>query len=456
MATASVPPSSTPSVDPAAALNRAAPHRPLRGLPRELPRPALDRGDVAARHAGRRRSPLVLKHPGALRAMFWPFDNVGARRSVHLRRLRHRGRHLRLHRLAPAHRRGRGSRDRCGRSSGSCGRCSRLPKQQNPRDLSKAGRPDRGRPQQGQRDRDAISYTYDLPGEFYRLFLDKNMQYTCGYFAYSGRGPRRRPGAEAGLHLPQAAAEAGRASSWTSAAAGAGSSIHAAKHYGVEAIGVTLSGEQAKWCERAIDEAGLARPRARSCISDYRDFNDPGEFDKASSVGMARAHRRRRTCRCSSARCTSACGPAACTCTTASRCGRTRRTRGGRRSPASTCSPTASCRRSCGCRRARRRSGSRSATWRTSASTTSYTLENWVRKLEANHDEVLKLVGEVSYRIFRIYMAGATLRASSTACTGSTKCCSPSRRTGPAPPADAGRLVRGARTETAAGLVSRG
>jgi cyclopropane-fatty-acyl-phospholipid synthase len=38
-----------------------------------------------------------------------------------------------------------------------------------------------------------------------------------------------------------------------------------------------------------------------------------------------------------------------------------------------------------------------------------YTLENWVRKLESNHEEVLKLVGEVSYRIFRIYMAGATL-----------------------------------------------
>jgi cyclopropane-fatty-acyl-phospholipid synthase len=38
-----------------------------------------------------------------------------------------------------------------------------------------------------------------------------------------------------------------------------------------------------------------------------------------------------------------------------------------------------------------------------------YTLENWVRKLEANREEVLKLVGEVSYRIFRIYMAGATM-----------------------------------------------
>jgi cyclopropane-fatty-acyl-phospholipid synthase len=37
------------------------------------------------------------------------------------------------------------------------------------------------------------------------------------------------------------------------------------------------------------------------------------------------------------------------------------------------------------------------------------TLESWVRKLEANREQVLALVGEVSYRIFRIYMAGATL-----------------------------------------------
>lgn len=37
------------------------------------------------------------------------------------------------------------------------------------------------------------------------------------------------------------------------------------------------------------------------------------------------------------------------------------------------------------------------------------TLEAWVRKLEQNQDEVRKLVGDVTYRIFRLYMAGATL-----------------------------------------------
>ncbi|MBN9123097.1 MAG: class I SAM-dependent methyltransferase [Planctomycetes bacterium] len=38
-----------------------------------------------------------------------------------------------------------------------------------------------------------------------------------------------------------------------------------------------------------------------------------------------------------------------------------------------------------------------------------YTLENWVKRLEASRDAVVRRVGEASYRVFRIYMAGATL-----------------------------------------------
>src|SRR5262249_50417901 len=62
--------------------------------------------------------------------------------------------------------------------------------------------------------------------------------------------------------------------------------IHAAKQYGVEAVGLTLAGEQAKWAGRAIDEAGL-RDRGENVLSDYRDFRDSVGFDKAASIGMA-------------------------------------------------------------------------------------------------------------------------------------------------------------------------
>ncbi|MEK6247108.1 MAG: cyclopropane-fatty-acyl-phospholipid synthase family protein, partial [Planctomycetales bacterium] len=62
--------------------------------------------------------------------------------------------------------------------------------------------------------------------------------------------------------------------------------IHAARNYGVEAVGVTLSGEQADSAKQAIEDAGLA-DRIQIELTDYREFHQPGRFDKASSVGMS-------------------------------------------------------------------------------------------------------------------------------------------------------------------------
>ena len=61
--------------------------------------------------------------------------------------------------------------------------------------------------------------------------------------------------------------------------------VHAAKHYGVDAVGVTLAAEQAAWARQAVERAGLS-DRVRVVLSDYRDFRAPGQFDKAVSVGM--------------------------------------------------------------------------------------------------------------------------------------------------------------------------
>ena len=60
--------------------------------------------------------------------------------------------------------------------------------------------------------------------------------------------------------------------------------VHAAAHYGVEALGVTLSREQAEWGRRAVDEAGLA-DRAEVRHLDYRDVTESG-FDAISSIGL--------------------------------------------------------------------------------------------------------------------------------------------------------------------------
>jgi cyclopropane-fatty-acyl-phospholipid synthase len=141
---------------------------------------------------------LVLKHPGALRAMFWPFDRVGLGEAYIFDDFDIEGdmfaftgwlRHILL--LAD----GRGLVDKLR----LLWALKKLPNQKNPRDLSKAGRPtegDHSRP----RDREAISYSYDLPGEFYRLFLDPNTGWRrwgspCPVNRRSGRSGRSpRPG----------------------------------------------------------------------------------------------------------------------------------------------------------------------------------------------------------------------------------------------------------------------
>jgi cyclopropane-fatty-acyl-phospholipid synthase len=60
--------------------------------------------------------------------------------------------------------------------------------------------------------------------------------------------------------------------------------LHAVKHYGVTAIGATLSKQQAQWAQQAISEQGLGG-RAEVRYSDYRDVREDN-FDAVSSIGL--------------------------------------------------------------------------------------------------------------------------------------------------------------------------
>jgi cyclopropane-fatty-acyl-phospholipid synthase len=159
----------------------------------------------------------------------------------------------------------------------------KLPRQRNPREMSRAGRP-RELGQGIDEDRHGISYHYDRPGDFYRLFLGPTMSYTCSYFHtpdddlqvaqrrkmdYICRKLRLRPG--------QSLLDIG--CGW------GGLLRHAVQNFGVHGVGVTLAGEQAKWAERANQEAGVA-DRIRIAYCDYREMPFDGEFDAVSSVGM--------------------------------------------------------------------------------------------------------------------------------------------------------------------------
>ena len=159
----------------------------------------------------------------------------------------------------------------------------KLPRQSRPRNPAAAGRPTNDRNLSA--DKEAVSYTYDLPGEVYRLFLDEAMQYSCGYFARPDEGlddaqQRKMDIICRKLRLRSGERFLDMGCGW------GGLLIHAARHYGVEAVGVTLSEQQAKWAETAVARAGLA-DRVRVVSADYREFRKPGGFDKAASVGMA-------------------------------------------------------------------------------------------------------------------------------------------------------------------------
>jgi cyclopropane-fatty-acyl-phospholipid synthase len=142
----------------------------------------------------------------------------------------------------------------------------------------------RGEHHSRERDRQAIQYHYSRSNDFFALFLDAYMVYSCGYFLtpdedldtaqerkldYICRKLRLRPG-ERLLDI---------GCGW------GGLVIYAAQHYGVEAYGVTLSQAQAEFAQKRIQEAGL-EDRCRVDLRDYRDVNELNAFDKIASVGM--------------------------------------------------------------------------------------------------------------------------------------------------------------------------
>ena len=136
-----------------------------------------------------------------------------------------------------------------------------------------------------QRTRAAVNYHYDHPVEFWRLWLDESLSYSCAYFQsaddllataqkakldYICRKLRLRPG----MRLLDMGC------GWGALI------IHAASHYGVEALGLTVSPEQADVARRRIRQAGVDR-RCRVEVEDFFAWREPEGFDRVTSVGAA-------------------------------------------------------------------------------------------------------------------------------------------------------------------------
>jgi cyclopropane-fatty-acyl-phospholipid synthase len=132
--------------------------------------------------------------------------------------------------------------------------------------------------------REAIHFHYDVSNEFYALWLDSAMVYSCAYFETPDVGLDAAQ--QAKLEHICRKLSLKRDESFLDIGCGWGALvIYAAKHYGVRAHGVTLSPQQLKVARERIEQAGLTQ-RVTVELLDYRDLPGESVYDKVASVGM--------------------------------------------------------------------------------------------------------------------------------------------------------------------------
>lgn len=134
------------------------------------------------------------------------------------------------------------------------------------------------------RDRKNIQYHYDISNDFYGLWLDTRRVYSCAYFKTPDMSLEAAQEAKLDhicrklkLRPDELLLDIG--CGW------GGLILHAARHYGVRAVGITLSDDQHEYVSRLIDAQGLAA-RVEVRRMDYRDVSELGAYDKIASVGM--------------------------------------------------------------------------------------------------------------------------------------------------------------------------
>jgi cyclopropane-fatty-acyl-phospholipid synthase len=133
------------------------------------------------------------------------------------------------------------------------------------------------------RDRRAVRHHYDVGNDFFALFLDRSMTYSCAY--WSGGATTLEEAQEAKLELVCKKLALSQGERVLDVGCGWGSFvIHAASRHGVRAVGITLSEEQARLARERAREVGVS-DRVEFRVADYREVSD-GPFDAIASIGM--------------------------------------------------------------------------------------------------------------------------------------------------------------------------
>ncbi len=135
-----------------------------------------------------------------------------------------------------------------------------------------------------ERDREAIQFHYSISNQFYMLWLDKSMAYSCAYFNSPADSLEEAQQnkydhicRKLDLKINQRLLDI--SCGW------GGLLLHAVRYYGVEAVGITLSKERYDYVQERIESEGL-NGRASVCMLDYRELVAEGLYDAVVSVGM--------------------------------------------------------------------------------------------------------------------------------------------------------------------------
>ncbi len=141
----------------------------------------------------------------------------------------------------------------------------------------------RGRLHSKARDAAAIAHHYDVDNDFYRLLLGDSLTYSCAYWSPSASNLEEAQAAKHELVCTKLGLRPGMRLLDVGCGWG-GMVLHAARHHGVEAVGVTVSRRQRALAEKRVAEAGMA-DRVQIRFQDYRDVGD-GPYDAIASIGM--------------------------------------------------------------------------------------------------------------------------------------------------------------------------
>ncbi|HEY9788908.1 MAG TPA: class I SAM-dependent methyltransferase [Candidatus Obscuribacterales bacterium] len=129
-----------------------------------------------------------------------------------------------------------------------------------------------------------IQHHYDVGNEFYKLFLDPNLVYSCAHFERDDFTLAQAQEAKLDLICRKLRLQPGE--TFLDIGCGWGALLcWAAKNYGVTACGITLSPAQREYGLKRVQEEGLAN-RVRIELMDYRQMPADWQFDKIASIGM--------------------------------------------------------------------------------------------------------------------------------------------------------------------------